>query len=690
MLIMKKILSSAFVFLILIVSLPTYAQNTSYGVNAGGGGRYNVSVGEGAGDIHSIGANYNTSIGYHAGKVQKRGTNNVFIGSGTGKSNNNGSKNVYLGSNAGLVNNGYGNVLIGYNAGAQLTGNNQLYIDNSNTTSPLIWGDFSSNKVKIHGEFQVNGNINFNNRTLIVNGSGANTDHIWYDDASAYGALGTWHFVADRASKSNGNARIQGGNIYMSLQDGTNYIGGMLGIGTTSPSEKLDVNGALRVRSLIENSSLTRVLVADANGKFFYRDASSFGGGNQSLSLSGNLLTISGGNSVNLGSINTQLSESEVDAFVSNNGYLTSFTEIDGDITNEIQDLQLSGNILSITNNLSATSIDLSQYLDDTNTQLSESEVDAFVSNNGYLTSFTEIDGDITNEIQDLQLSGNILSITNNLSATSIDLSQYLDDTNTQLSESEVDAFVSNNGYLTSFTEIDGDITNEIQDLQLSGNILSITNNLSATSIDLSQYLDDTNTQLTESEVDAFVSNNGYLTSFTELDGDVTNEIQDASQVDYDNSTSGLNATNTQNAIDELSQGTFWKPELAEGINYEGKVGINLSTATNDIPANYHLAVNGNIIAEEVNIQIEEEWPDYVFEETYHLHSLKETEKYIERNKHLPNVPSAKDVDQNGIDLGTMNAVLLRKIEELTLHLIDQNKKIEELSAQVSDLTKNQ
>ncbi|SNT07515.1 Chaperone of endosialidase, partial [Ekhidna lutea] len=189
--------------------------------------------------------------------------------------------------------------------------------------------------------------------------------------------------------------------------------------------------------------------------------------------------------------------------------------------TNEIQDLNLSGNDLTITGNGAATTIDLSAYLDDTDTQLTEAEVDAFVANNGYLT--TEADGSTTNEIQDLNLSGNDLTITGNGAATTIDLSAYLDNTDTNLTEAEVDAFVANNGYLT--TEADGSTTNEIQDLNLSGNDLTITGNGAATTIDLSAYLDDTDTNLTEAEVDTFVANNGYLT--TEADGSTTNEIQD-------------------------------------------------------------------------------------------------------------------------------------------------------------------
>ena len=112
--------------------------------------------------------------------------------------------------------------------------------------------------------------------------------------------------------------------------------------------------------------------------------------------------------------------------------------DADADPANEIQDLQLIGNILTITNNGTATSIDLSMYLDNTDTQLDETAVDAMVANNGYLT--TEIDGSVTNEIQDLQLVGNTLTITNNGSATSIDLSGYLDNTDTQLDSTDIAA----------------------------------------------------------------------------------------------------------------------------------------------------------------------------------------------------------------------------------------------------------
>ncbi len=213
--------------------------------------------------------------------------------------------------------------------------------------------------------------------------------------------------------------------------------------------------------------------------------------------------------------------------------------DADADATNEIQDLSIAGNTLSLTGD--ATTVNLAAYLDNTDaqelslsgstisisggnsidistidTKLTEAQVDSYVSNNGYLTSFTEVDGSVTNEIQTISLSGSTVSL-------------------------------SNSG--GSITLPDASSTNEIQDLSLTGNTLSLTGD--ATMVSLSTYLDNTDaqelslsgstlsisggnsinlssidTKLTEAQVDSYVSNNGYLTNFTEVDGSVTNELQ--------------------------------------------------------------------------------------------------------------------------------------------------------------------
>jgi len=76
-------------------------------------------------------------------------------------------------------------------------------------------------------------------------------------------------------------------------------------------------------------------------------------------------------------------------------------------------------------------------------------------------------------------------------------------------------------------------------------------------------------------------------------------------------------------------------------------------------------------------------WPDYVFRPGYYLMPLTEVEEFIEEKGHLPNVPSEEEVAENGQSLGEMNQVLLEKVEELTLYLIEQQKQIDELKAQL-------
>lgn len=108
-------------------------------------------------------------------------------------------------------------------------------------------------------------------------------------------------------------------------------------------------------------------------------------------------------------------------------------------------------------------------------------------------------------------------------------------------------------------------------------------------------------------------------------------------------------------------------------------VGGGLSLGTQNLPSGYRLAVDGKVMAEEVTVQLSQNWPDYVFEADYNLLSLAETEAYINKHQHLPGLPSAADVAQDGIDLAEMNALLLEKIEELTLHTIQLQKEVDAL-----------
>ncbi|MGV3639035.1 MAG: hypothetical protein ACO1NZ_00875 [Adhaeribacter sp.] len=102
----------------------------------------------------------------------------------------------------------------------------------------------------------------------------------------------------------------------------------------------------------------------------------------------------------------------------------------------------------------------------------------------------------------------------------------------------------------------------------------------------------------------------------------------------------------------------------------------------------YKLAVCGRIRATAVRVNTG--WCDYVFEDNYDLKPLLEVEKFIKKNKHLPDVPSAAEVERDGIELGEMNATLLRKIEELTLHMIEMKKENDLLKQRVDQMALKQ
>jgi len=110
-----------------------------------------------------------------------------------------------------------------------------------------------------------------------------------------------------------------------------------------------------------------------------------------------------------------------------------------------------------------------------------------------------------------------------------------------------------------------------------------------------------------------------------------------------------------------------------------GNVGIGTVNPTE------RLSVKGKIRAQEIKVETAN-WPDYVFDKDYQVPSLKETEQHIKEKGHLPGIPSAEEVKINGVDLGEMNAKLLRKIEELTLHLIDLDKKVNNLDNENKEL----
>lgn len=95
------------------------------------------------------------------------------------------------------------------------------------------------------------------------------------------------------------------------------------------------------------------------------------------------------------------------------------------------------------------------------------------------------------------------------------------------------------------------------------------------------------------------------------------------------------------------------------------------------------MAVAGGILAEELTIELQANWPDYVFKEGYTLPTLEVVERHIQERGHLINVPSESEIKASGLKVGEMQSVLMEKIEELMLYTIEQEKRIKALEAEI-------
>ncbi len=117
-------------------------------------------------------------------------------------------------------------------------------------------------------------------------------------------------------------------------------------------------------------------------------------------------------------------------------------------------------------------------------------------------------------------------------------------------------------------------------------------------------------------------------------------------------------------------------------------ISSDLRIGTTTQATGYSLSVNGKVACEEVLVEDLASWPDYVFAEDYSLMSLEDLEKSIQENNHLPGLPSATEIQENGLMLGDMQKRMMEKIEELTLYTIEQNKLISDLQQRMETLEK--
>ena len=119
---------------------------------------------------------------------------------------------------------------------------------------------------------------------------------------------------------------------------------------------------------------------------------------------------------------------------------------------------------------------------------------------------------------------------------------------------------------------------------------------------------------------------------------------------------------------------------------FKGKVAIGVTN--NTLVGNHKLYIGGSVLCEELVVKLQANWADYVFSPQYKLKPLSEVKAYIAENSHLPDVPAACEVEEKGVATGEMLTIQMKKIEELTLYMIQMEERIKELEAQNKMLQK--
>jgi hypothetical protein len=156
----------------------------------------------------------------------------------------------------------------------------------------------------------------------------------------------------------------------------------------------------------------------------------------------------------------------------------------------------------------------------------------------------------------------------------------------------------------------------------------------------------------------------------------------------------GLLLYNTDSSVFQYYNGSAWSSvgsgsggsgrwQFASGTQYDTINSIGIGTSA--IPSGYKLAVNGNAIFTKIKVKAVNTWADYVFANDYHLPTLPELERYVGEHHHLPGIASEQQVRDNGLDIGDHQAALLKNVEELTLYLIAENKRLTEQARRMDD-----
>ena len=640
--------------------------NTFFGVESGTNNSGNFNSGYGTNSLinnssHSNNAfgfntliqttgGYNCAFGNDALKLNTSGTLNVALGTRTLENNATGSGNIAIGHRSlGSNTSGNRNTAVGYGTLVKVNGNDNIALGYQ-TPRSLISGNSNIFIGNENGLNLTNGNQNVFIGSVRLNNT-VSSNRI------AGNSLDRSIILADGA----GNQRIfisRIGNMGLGL--GNNII----------PINRLDVNGGVVIgKNYVPSNSDTGSYVAPVNGLLV---EGKVGLGNSNPN---NKLEITHGTSGNSGLRFTNLTSSYVPTSSQTSDKFLSVNQ-NGDVI-----LQKMANP-SITNGLSSTGNVMNSFVNGSNANapIVNTISNSFNTNNQLVTTvngvssapitlpipdFSEIDESVTNEIQVLTLNGNTVSLS--LGGGSFTL-PTLTDTDQQtlaLNGNVLSILNGNSVTLPTFTNTDS------QSLTLNGNTLSISGGNSITiPTPTFAVIPGTNTT---------ISGDGSTTSPFQI-----NAI-DTSLYANDGAINQATTTNNNRKVN-LNNRNLWFDTTNSTSN--GKLYIGSTPNFPSTSGNYKLFVEGGIMTEKVKVALRNtsNWADYVFEKDYKLLPLNEVEKFVKINKHLPGVQSAKELAENGIDVAEMQSKQMEKIEELTLYIIEQNKKLEKQNDEIQTL----
>ncbi len=623
----------------------TSHSNSAFGfrtlmINQGG---YNCAFGNDALMANTTGS-LNCALGTRSLQGNTTGVSNVAIGHRSMEANTTGSRNTGLGYGTLVKNIGSDNIAIGYNTPRSLNfGNSNIFIG-TETAQNLKNGNANVILGKVifanaPTTDLIAGN-DVNNTVILADGVG--NQKLFISKAGNVG-IGLGNNVIPKNKLDVAGGVAIGRNFVPNTQSDMPSLApkngliveGYVGIGNSLPGNKLEIThgtagkSGLRFTNLTSNniSNITQTagafLTVDTNGDVILRKQLSFPSSVVNT-ISGNQLTTSvNGINSNTVTLPTQvLTQSGNTITLSNNGgsfVLPTFTDTDA------QSLALSGNVLSISNGNSVT-----------------------------LPSFAEVDGSTTNELQTLTQTGNTITLSQNGGTITLPTFTDTDSQSLALSGNVLSISNGNSVTLPSFTDTDD------QTLTLNGNTLSIANGNTIT-LPSTSVVAGTNVT---------VSGNGSTATPYQISANDTSLYAN-------NGVINQSTTVSNNRIVDMNDRNIWFNTSTSTNN--GKIYIGSSTSYPTTTGNYKLFVEGGILTEKVKVALRNtaNWADYVFADNYKLMPLKEVESFVKTNKHLPGVSSASEIVEKGLDVAEMQSKHMEKIEELTLYIIEQDKKLD-------------